>query len=139
LLHLQHHDRASLLAGKLHAVLMRPYPKGRDYFDLLWYLSDHSWPVPNLEMLNNALRQTGWSRPPLTGDSWRAAVISRLRGIAWETLLADVRPLLENAADAALLTRDNLLRLLGVGERAPRATDRLGRARLSVPPRKKRA
>jgi len=35
LLQLHHHDRASLLAGKLHAVLQRPYTKGRDFFDLL--------------------------------------------------------------------------------------------------------
>ena len=29
-LHLQHHDRASLLAGKLHALLVRGFTKGRD-------------------------------------------------------------------------------------------------------------
>lgn len=42
-LHLQHHDRASLLAGKLHAILQRPFLKGRDLYDLLWYLSDPAW------------------------------------------------------------------------------------------------
>ena len=35
-LRLFHHDRASLLAGKLHAVLQRPYTKGRDLYDLIW-------------------------------------------------------------------------------------------------------
>jgi len=59
-LQLQHHDRASLLAGKLHAILQRPYLKGRDLYDLAWYLSDREWPAPNLEYLNNALLQTGW-------------------------------------------------------------------------------
>ncbi|MDE2794197.1 MAG: nucleotidyl transferase AbiEii/AbiGii toxin family protein [Gemmatimonadota bacterium] len=39
-LRLHHHDRASLLAGKLHAMLRRPWTKGRDVFDLGWYLSD---------------------------------------------------------------------------------------------------
>ena len=34
-LQIQHHDRASLLAGKLHAILQRPYVKGRDLYDLL--------------------------------------------------------------------------------------------------------
>ncbi|HBA91249.1 MAG TPA: hypothetical protein DCZ08_05645, partial [Anaerolineaceae bacterium] len=29
-LQLHHHDKASLLSGKLHAVLQRSYPKGRD-------------------------------------------------------------------------------------------------------------
>ena len=32
-LRLFHHDRASLLAGKLHAVLQRPHAKGRDLYD----------------------------------------------------------------------------------------------------------
>jgi hypothetical protein len=63
-LHLQHHDRASLLAGKLHAVLERRYTKGRDLFDLLWYLSDPDWPPPNLTLLNNALQQTAGPAAP---------------------------------------------------------------------------
>jgi len=46
LLNLQHHDKASLLAGKLHAILQRPYPKGRDIYDLTWYLGDRNWPNP---------------------------------------------------------------------------------------------
>ena len=60
LLNLQHHDQASLLAGKLHAILQRKYLKGRDIYDLLWYLSNPNWPAPNFEMLNHALQQTGW-------------------------------------------------------------------------------
>lgn len=59
-LRLHHHDRAALLAGKLHALLQRPYTKGRDLYDLIWYLSDSAWPAPNLTLLNAALRQTGW-------------------------------------------------------------------------------
>jgi predicted nucleotidyltransferase component of viral defense system len=52
---LQHHDRASLLAGKLHALFQRRYVKGRDLYDLMWYLSDPNWPEPNLTLLQNAL------------------------------------------------------------------------------------
>jgi hypothetical protein len=113
LLNLQHHDRASLLAGQLHAVLLRPYPKGRDFHDLIWYLSDRTWPAPNLELLGNALRQTGWTKPLPTESSWRGLVRRRARSIQWNTLVADVLPLLENPADAAVLTRANLDRLLG--------------------------
>lgn len=112
ILNLRHHDQASLLAGKLHAVLVRPYPKGRDYFDLIWYLSDPSWPEPNLGFLNNALRQTGWSRAPMTAASWRAAVLGRIRTLNWTQLVADVRPLLENPADLATVARENLVRLI---------------------------
>lgn len=112
LLRLQHHDRASLLAGKLHAILQRPFPKGRDFYDLVWYLSDPSWPAPNLILLNHALEQTGWKGEALTRQSWVGAVSKRLRSLKWEALAADVRPLLESAEDRALLTRETLTGLL---------------------------
>ena len=112
LLRIQHHDRASLLAGKLHAILQRPYPKGRDFYDLIWYLSDQAWPPPNLILLNNALAQTGWTSAPLSETSWVAAVRARLRLVRWEALAADVRPLLESAEDRALLTRETITSLL---------------------------
>lgn len=59
LLNLQHYDKGSLLAGKLHALLTRKYVKGRDVYDLVWYLSDKTWPEPNFLLLNNALKQAG--------------------------------------------------------------------------------
>ena len=111
-LQIHHHDRASLLAGKLHAVLQRPYLKGRDLYDLLWYLSDPDWPAPNLPLLNNALRQTGWEAEPLAEDTWQQAVQDRLQAVAWKSVADDVRPFLDTSADANLLTADNLMRVL---------------------------
>jgi len=111
-LQLQHHDRASLLAGKLHAVLQRSYTKGRDIYDLLWYLGDPSWPAPNLMLLNNALRQNGWPGPTLTAETWRSVVAGRLTGLDWARIVADVRPFLEPNVSLDLLTQENLLRLL---------------------------
>jgi hypothetical protein len=111
-LQLQHHDRASLLAGKLHAILQRPYAKGRDLYDLLWYLSDPGWPPPNLVLLNNALRQTGWLPDALTADSWRAVIAARLAQLSWRDIASDVAPFLEPNVDPTILTLVNLLRVL---------------------------
>ena len=119
LLRIQHHDRASLLAGKLHAILQRPWPKGRDYYDLVWYLSDRDWPAPNLVLLNNALAQTGWKGPTLDEASWVDAVRARLRSVRWDALAADVGPLLESPEDRALLTRETLARLFDERARQP--------------------
>lgn len=112
-LNLQHHDRPSLLAGKLHAILTRPYVKGRDMYDLLWYFADRSWPAPNLRLLNNALEQTGWKEPKVTSENWRQLIRERVREQDWRRVAADVRPFLERAEETALLTRENLLSLLG--------------------------
>ena len=111
-LRLFHHDRASLLAGKLHAVLQRPYTKGRDLYDLVWYLSDPDWPPPNLALLNAALRQTGWAGMEMAARNWRNAVAERLDRLDWHRAASDVRPFLERDEDAELVDRNQALRLL---------------------------
>jgi Nucleotidyl transferase AbiEii toxin, Type IV TA system len=116
LLNLQHHDQASLLAGKLHALLQRPYLKGRDLYDLIWYLSAPDWPAPNLTLLNNALAQTGWSGSRLTLETWREILHAHLMEIPWKQALVDVEPFLSSQQENSLLTRENLERLLGRNE-----------------------
>jgi hypothetical protein len=113
LLRLQHHDPATLLAGKLHALLQRPFLKGRDLYDLIWYLSDPDWPSPNLVYLNNALLQTGWNGPPMTSENWRSRLRTHLHAVNWKQALADVQPFLQSPQDAALMTAGNLALLLG--------------------------
>ena len=111
-LRIQHHDRASLLSGKLHAVLQRGYAKGRDLFDLMWYLGDSAWPPPNLNLLNNALAQTNWKGPEVDPGNWRGMVYERLRILDWKAALADVKPFLERPGEIDLLTLENFRQLL---------------------------
>jgi len=113
ILQLHHHDRPSLLAGKIHAILQRSLTKGRDLYDLLWYLSDPDWPEPNLVLLNNALSQTDWHGPRLTEDNWRSILRERVGELEWRTVHDDVAPFLERVDEADMLTRENLLRVLG--------------------------
>lgn len=112
LLNLQHPDKSSLLAGKLHALLTRPYVKGRDVYDLLWYLSDHTWPKPNVAFLNNALRQTDWTGPEITAKNWRKQTAARIEIYDFKRVVADVRPFLEREQDLQMLDQDTLIKLL---------------------------
>lgn len=112
ILNLQHHDRPSLVAGKLNALLTREYTKGRDVYDLFWYLSDRSWPEPNLEMLNHALKQSGWKKPPMAAETWRTVLSDHVKSLNWDQVISDVRPFLEIEEEVDLLTLDNLLKLL---------------------------
>lgn len=113
-LQLQHHDKATLLSGKLHAILQRPFAKGRDLYDLLWYLSDPNWAQPNLLHLNNALAQTHWSGVTLTTENWRPQVWLRLKSLNWNGIVEDVRPFIESGFDLNLLTLSNFQSILGV-------------------------
>ena len=111
-LNLCHYDKASLLAGKLHAVLSRQWTKGRDLYDLAWYLADRHWPAPNLDLLNAALAQTGWSGPVMTADNWRGELAKRIEVLDWERARADIRPFLERERDIDLVSYDPLKKLL---------------------------
>lgn len=113
-LQLLHHDRASLLAGKLHALLQRPYTKGRDLYDLIWYLSDPQWSPPNLDLLNHALAQTGWKGSSLTEANWRRRVWEKIQAVHWTDAVRDVRPFLERPDEAEFITQENVKRLLRV-------------------------
>jgi len=48
-------DLSSLFAGKTHALIRRRYTKGRDFYDLQYYLARYI--EPNYNYLNNALKQ----------------------------------------------------------------------------------
>jgi len=111
-IHLQHHDRASLLAGKLHAILQREYIKGRDWYDLYWYLNQKQWPAPNIDMLNSALVQTGWKKDIIVSDNWQAFVSERLAQLDWNRVVEDVRRFLMKQEDLAKFKNENIENLL---------------------------
>ena len=113
MLQLHHHDRATLLAGKLHALLQRSYTKGRDLHDLIWYLSDPDWPAPNFTLLNAALRQSGSTLGTMNVANWKAAIIQRLEAMDWHKARLDVGKFLDNPQDVATIEKHNALRLLG--------------------------
>jgi len=111
-LHIFHYDKASFLSGKLHAILNRAYTKGRDLFDIFWYLSDPNWPSPNIEFLNNALKQTDWAGPKITAKNWLQIIGNKVATIDFDRAVDDVRPFIERTPDLDMLTRENILKLL---------------------------
>ena len=112
LLNLLHYDKPSLLAGKLHALIHRSHVKGRDVFDLTWYLSDRSWPEPNLPLLKASLAQTGMELTERQVADWTDLVAERIAAMEWNRVVADVQPFLERSEEIAFLSRENVLSLL---------------------------
>ena len=108
---LRHYDLPSLLAGKLHALITRKYVKGRDWYDLMWYLSQRPAPIPNLIFLQNALDQTQGAGT-FDASQWQYLVRARLHQLDMASVHKDVLPFLERRAETDLLSRENLDRLL---------------------------
>ena len=84
LIHLQHYDKPSLLSGKLAAILCRSWSKGRDVYDLIWYLGDSNWPEPNIDHLVASVTQTGGDGEGITESNWRAMVGAKLEAMDWD-------------------------------------------------------
>jgi len=84
-------DLPSLFAGKLHALLCRDYPKGRDWYDFIWYTARRT-PI-NHELLSAALDQYGpWrGHAPETDNTWCAEELrAKIEELDWHQARADV-------------------------------------------------
>ena len=107
------YTKESLFAGKLHAVLSREYTKGRDFFDIGWYLSRWRDLSPNITLLTNALKQTGWKKEYPTENTWRNIVYEAVRKVDWRKVKKDVENFLERPQDLDIFTKENVINLLG--------------------------
>lgn len=106
------YDISSLFSGKLHALLSRPYTKGRDFYDVCWYLSKFKDLTPNIVFLKNALEQTGWENVFPASDDWKDYVVEVCEKVDWPAVSKDVTPFLERAGDMDVFTKENILTML---------------------------
>ena len=101
---MRHQDLPSNFALKVHALLCRPYLKGRDWFDFSWYVANH---VPlNLPLLAAALRQAGpWQEKlDMTYDGeWLVDTLKeKISSIDWSAAASDVARFLRPAEAKSL-------------------------------------
>lgn len=106
------YDIPSLFAGKLHALLSRKYTKGRDLFDLGWYFSRWKDLTPNIVLLSNALKQTGWRKGLLSKDNWRNFLYKAVKDADWNKVREDVGSFLEHPSDLNVFSKENILVLI---------------------------
>ena len=86
-----HQDLRSNFALKIHALLCRPYLKGRDWYDFNWYIKQNV--LPNLPHLQAALQQVGpWKdRQPEIDLHWVTQRLDeKIASIDWKAAAADV-------------------------------------------------
>lgn len=85
-------DRASLFAGKIHALLCREYIKGRDWYDFIWYTGNRTG--INYDFLASAVNQFGpWQGQSITvGKAWLLSELERtITSMNWKQAAEDVR------------------------------------------------
>ncbi|MFQ5677540.1 MAG: nucleotidyl transferase AbiEii/AbiGii toxin family protein [bacterium] len=98
-----HFDLPSSFATKLHACLFRRYAKGRDFYDLMWYLGKKV--PPNLKVLNHAIEQTEEDRVKIDPPRLKILLLERLDRLDISRLRQDVAPFLQRSEEADLLEK----------------------------------
>ncbi len=98
-----HQDLSSNFALKTHALLCRPYLKGRDWYDFNWYIKQGI--TPNLKLLQNALIQYGpWRGEELAVNrEWLVKTLDdKIMSINWQDAAADVERFLKPVEQKSL-------------------------------------
>ena len=101
LLNIMHFDLPSMFATKLHACFYRKYLKGRDFYDLVWYIGKKT--VPNFTVLNNAFKQAQGKDAGLNKDNFKSFLLEKIEKINFEETKKDVERFLEDKSELALL------------------------------------
>jgi len=103
----QSYDLPSLFASKLHALLFRKYTKGRDYYDLLWFLSRKT-PV-NYQLLSAAAQQTEGKNFKLDAAALKQLLIDKINRTDFHRVLSDATLFLGHKEEREYFKKDYFL------------------------------
>lgn len=106
----RHFDLPSMLATKIHACFFRKYTKGRDFYDLVWYLGRKV--SPNIELLNNAIHQTEGKQPDITNSTLKDFMLGRLEKIDFNAAVKDVRRFIVDESELRVINKSSLISLI---------------------------
>lgn len=95
------HSDETLFAGKICAVLNRAYTKGRDFYDLLWYLNKKT--DINVSYINKAMKQGKIDASFKNKEEVLEAVDAKVKGVNTMDILKDIDRFLEDSGDKKVL------------------------------------
>jgi hypothetical protein len=98
-----HQNLSSNFSLKIHALLCRPYLKGRDWYDFNWYVKQGI--QPNLPHLQAALIQYGpWEGQEIEiDDDWlNRTLLEKVAAIDWDEATQDVERFLNTTEKESL-------------------------------------
>ena len=107
---IRHYDLPSLFATKLHACFYRKYTKGRDVYDLIWYLGKNIY--PNFTLLNNAITQTEGIQSEIDKKNFIKFLIENIKNIDFKKSRNDVKRFLFDKSELKLFDYNLLIQTI---------------------------
>lgn len=100
----------SLFATKLQAIFLRKYTKGRDYYDLIWYLGKEI--KPDFKLLNNAFKQLQKKAEKITEANFKENLIEHLDTLDFKLIKKEVERFILNEEEINFLNPQSIKSLL---------------------------
>jgi predicted nucleotidyltransferase component of viral defense system len=97
------HDDSTLFAGKICASLNRAYTKGRDFYDLIWYLNRQQ--EMNIGYINKSFKQSGLKVQFKNTQEVMAALQKKVETITVSDILKDVQRFLQDPSEVNWLKK----------------------------------
>lgn len=97
------HTQDTMFAGKICAILNRVYTKGRDFYDLLWYLNRKT--DINLNYLNKACGQAGISLKFKKSEDVIRELDKKIVSVDANVIMKDIGRFLEDPSEEFALRR----------------------------------
>ena len=95
------HTDDTLFSGKICAVLNRAYTKGRDFYDLLWYLNRKE--KMNLGYLNRVFQQAGIDLQFRDKDDVLRALRNKVKTVDVNSIMKDIGRFIEDRGEGVVL------------------------------------
>jgi predicted nucleotidyltransferase component of viral defense system len=107
---IHHYDLPSLFSGKLHAVLFRKYTKGRDFYDLMWFIGKKI--NPNYTLLTNAILQTENIKLQIDSKKLIELLTQKIQQLDFKKIRSDISPFLADPNEIRFFEKDLFLSLI---------------------------
>lgn len=98
--YVRHFDLSSMFATKISACFYRKYLKGRDFYDLIWYLARKV--TPDYALLNNAIQQTQGKAPGVDARNIKEFLLNNLKKTDLKKAAEDVERFLDDKNELKL-------------------------------------
>lgn len=107
--------KPNLFAGKLHAILCRPWQtrvKGRDWYDLVWYVA-RSVPVNLSHLRERLIQSNAWhKKDKLSKDDLLRLLIAKINNTDFKNAKTDILPFIKDKKAISLWSRDFFLEVV---------------------------
>jgi predicted nucleotidyltransferase component of viral defense system len=97
------HDLTTLFAGKILAILCRPYRRGRDFYDFIWYLNRKA--KINLDYLNEGLKQAKYPKKFSEEKEVIDEITTIIDQIKPDFIIKDIGQFLEDPSEETWINR----------------------------------